>query len=578
MSTSTRDSLFELLESLKQKQLIKRLAISSPSESQCEKLLTQLKSFQNFYAGGIEAYLEKAEKLITDFQQNRHELPNYIGLPTNMHKGFLGEEYEDLEEIARPFLADVAFVLVAGGLGERLGSKNIKISIKCEIITGITFMEMYFEYMKAFSQISGKKIKLFIMTSGDTHDQTVNFLKEFDYSLWVDVHIEMQDKVPAIKDVELNLDVDESFNIQTKPHGHGDVHFLIKNSKIIKTWISRGIKYVYFIQDTNPFSLPCLPVLLGSSLKNNHLLNFLGVVRKTGEPIGALVTDETGCTYNIEYNIFQNYRKLKGFTEETGGFCKYPGNINCFLIEINEYQDILMKISDMKEFINIKFDKSDPKKIASSWRIECLMQDIAFSISDNSRIHVTIFDRNVSFTTCKNNINSGQIASSKGLSSDTIVECENDIYHRNLLILKHCGVKYFSSSLSKSMENLQHSLRVINDIPLLHTPRVFIHPSFGILIKDIRRKLNNVQFDEHSDFSLILKGKITLKDCTFGNVSLWIENKSETSDLTLSNLKLTGREENVLQFVHLEEHEKMEGDIRAYKVDDMSKVIKIVNC
>ena len=65
-----------------------------------------------------------------------------------------------------------AFVLVAGGLGERLGYPGIKISIPFELLTRKTFIQYYIEYILAFQSKycpENTKIPLLIMTSGDTH-------------------------------------------------------------------------------------------------------------------------------------------------------------------------------------------------------------------------------------------------------------------------------------------------------------------------------------------------------------------------------------------------------------------------
>lgn len=579
MSDNTREQLFQQLSELGQEKILERLNSQNPTEEQCKSLLEQLKSFDQVYFGGVKAYLAKARKLVNDFRESVLEVPEVMGLPKQITKICLGPEYEQFEDLGAPHLGEVAVVLVAGGLGERLGSKQIKISITCEIITGMTFMELYLEYLKVFSIRSGRKMYLLIMTSDDTHVKTLEFLKTFDYSDYVDIQIEKQDKVPAMSDLEATLDINDKWEIQTKPHGHGDIHFLIKQSGVIEKWAAKGINYVYFIQDTNPFSLPSLPVILGSTIRSQNLLTFTGVQRKPGEAIGALVHDEKGFTYNIEYSVFENFFKKNNTKEEVteGGFSVYPGNINVFLIEINEYRRALEGISLMKEFINIKFDKTDPKKIASSWRVECLMQDIAFSIPDVDRIGVCFFERNMAFTTCKNNLVTGRICSSKGLPSETIVQCENDIYLRNFMLLKHCGMSYKSANLSRSLENIEESDRFVEQIRLVPVPRVFLHPSFGVLVKDIKAAIKNLTLDGNGDLVLVLKGKINLNNCYFNNVSLTIDNCDKTKHFRFENFRLNGNPEDVLKFVSVTDAEKNDGDLRNYKVDDFGKMTKIVN-
>ena len=60
----------------------------------------------------------------------------------------LTNNYEEYQEKGRDHISKVGFVLVAGGLGERLGSSNIKISLVCESVSKMSFMDMYIAYME----------------------------------------------------------------------------------------------------------------------------------------------------------------------------------------------------------------------------------------------------------------------------------------------------------------------------------------------------------------------------------------------------------------------------------------------
>lgn len=510
-------------------------------------------------------------------------IPEVLKRPPNHHNVEIGDAYVQMEERARPHIGEVAVVLVAGGLGERLGSSQIKISLTCEIMTGTSFIDLYLAYLKAYSKISGRKMNLFIMTSDDTHDQTVNLLSKKDFADYVNIDIEKQDKVPAFKDLDCQLDVNENLELQTKPHGHGDVHFLVRNSKVLSKWKKQGVKYVYFIQDTNPFSLPSLPAILSISIDHKYDLNFLAINRRPEEAIGALVADQNNRTFNIEYNVLNNYynsRQIKEPVNENG-FCLAPGNINCFLIDINEYSRILEHINDLSEFINPKFDKTRDNALMSSFRIECLMQDIAHSIGNLNKIAVSEFSRDIAFTTCKNNLDTGKANLLKGLSSETIIECENDIYRRNYAIMKYCKTKFTTHKESMSFEELVDNQRQIRDLRLLYCPRIFIHPSFGVFINDIKSRLQNVVFDVSYDFTLVLKGNVVLENCTFGSISLWIENKSKdpNSVLEVKNMRLVGENSDVIDFVSNsdDENDPNHCQLRRYKVDQPEKIFYIVS-
>lgn len=64
-------------------------------------------------------------------------------------------------------------------------------------------------------------------------------------------------------DARLALDKDNGFALQTKPHGHGDVHALLHSSGLVRRWQAAGVRWVCFFQDTNGLVFRGLPAALG---------------------------------------------------------------------------------------------------------------------------------------------------------------------------------------------------------------------------------------------------------------------------------------------------------------------------
>jgi len=118
------------------------------------------------------------------------------------------ESFEHYEEISEDYLDRVGFVLVAGGFGERLGSQKIKIKLVCEVVSQTSFLELYLAYIEKFSKKNNKRLKLFLMTSDQTHDQTIDFLSTLKYDHFLDIEIRKQDKVFCFSDLDLNIDYD----------------------------------------------------------------------------------------------------------------------------------------------------------------------------------------------------------------------------------------------------------------------------------------------------------------------------------------------------------------------------------
>lgn len=75
-------------------------------------------------------------------------------------------------------------MLVAGGLGERLGYGGIKVSLPVNITTDMCYLQLYCEQIKKLQNASNmlagedKVVPLVIMTSDDTHSATVELLEK----------------------------------------------------------------------------------------------------------------------------------------------------------------------------------------------------------------------------------------------------------------------------------------------------------------------------------------------------------------------------------------------------------------
>lgn len=159
-----------------------------------------------------------------------------------------------------------------------------------------------------------------------------------------------QEKVPAFVNNEAKFSLinkDGKLQIETKPHGHGDIHTLLYQHGIVQDWHNQGKKWIIFFQDTNPLIFRSLPAFLGVSIERKYEYNSITINRKPGEAVGAITTlihrqTKQKLTLNVEYNQLES---LFNGSEPTNddGYSKYPGNINCFAIKIDKYKDVLAR-------------------------------------------------------------------------------------------------------------------------------------------------------------------------------------------------------------------------------------------
>jgi len=139
-------------------------------------------------------------------------------------------------------------------------------------------------------------IPLVIMTSGDTDPLTRQLLKDSDNFGFEEGQLQIvcQDKVAALKDSNAGLSIskDSRWEIETKPHGHGDVHHLLYREGHVENWVKEGKKHVVFLQDTNALVINSILPTLGVSIKKGFHMNSICIPRLAGEAAGAITSLE----------------------------------------------------------------------------------------------------------------------------------------------------------------------------------------------------------------------------------------------------------------------------------------------
>ena len=119
-------------------------------------------------------------------------------------------------------------------------------------------MQYYAEYALACKEAALRRnpsldratfyVPFAIMVSDDTHDRTVKLLESHNYfGLGKErVDIIKQENVPAMMDNSARLAFKDG-KIETKPHGHGDIHNLLFDSGVAVKCQTMGKEWMIFI-------------------------------------------------------------------------------------------------------------------------------------------------------------------------------------------------------------------------------------------------------------------------------------------------------------------------------------------
>lgn len=115
------------------------------------------------------------------------------------------------------------------------------------VVEDYSYMQYYAEYALACKEAALRRnptldradfyVPFAIMVSDDTHDRTVKLLESHNYfGLGKDrVDIIKQENVPAMMDNSARLAFKDG-KVDTKPHGHGDIHNLLFDSGVAAKW------------------------------------------------------------------------------------------------------------------------------------------------------------------------------------------------------------------------------------------------------------------------------------------------------------------------------------------------------
>lgn len=483
------------------------------------RLVSQLESLDDSYPdGGLVGYVTNAKRLLADSRAGVNPLDGWTpSVPQGEAFDVGTEAFDETEQSGLKEVGKCGFVLVAGGLGERLGYGDIKIGLPTELATETSYLQFYIETILAHqSQYAedGAKLPLCIMTSGDTNEKTVALLKKHNnFGMDEDqiTIVQQGDGVPALEDnnARIALDPTDRYCVSTKPHGHGDIHALLHSHGVAKGWAEKGMKWAIFFQDTNGLAFHSLPLSLGVSSKLGLIMNSITVPRKAKQAIGAIakLRHENGDvkTVNVEYNQLDPLLKASAdfpdgdVNDEETGNSPFPGNINQLVFELGPYVETLEATKGvMPEFVNPKYKDAEKTVFKKPTRLECMMQDFPTVLSGDasSRVGFTSLPAELCFSPVKNAVADGVALQAKGTAAGVAATGEADQYGALRRVLRSIGCAVEDASP-----------RTFAGVEIVPGPEIMFRADFAACPAEIRTRFTKPdQVTIAAGSSLVVKG------------------------------------------------------------------------
>lgn len=469
--------------------------------------LSMLHSVDASYPGGLSGYVMNARKLLSEAREEGNPFEGYVPhQPDTVDLSKIDRNYAQYEMVGADCFNKVGIVLVAGGLGERLGYNGIKLGIPFEVLGDTTYLAYYAACIKAMEKRMNmpRPVPFVIMVSEDTRAGTMAALEENAYYglRREQVHVLKQELVPALADNDGALALKDPYQLILKPHGHGDIHMLLYTSGLAAQLKAQGIEHLMFIQDTNGQVFNAMPAALGVSVLKQFDFNSVAVNRVPGEAVGALarlVRDDGELTLNVEYNQLDPLLRAtvspEGDVPNEQGFSMFPGNINVLVVRMESYLRILNQSQGIiAEFVNPKYADDAKTAFKKPTRLETMMQDLPKLFGAEEKVGVTIFDRIWCFSPNKNNITDAAAKHAAGGPPESAATAESDFYRANRYKLMVANVAVAESDPQEVL-----------GVPFTPGPKVVLHPSFAMTLSEVREKLSGGRISDEA--TLILEGQ-----------------------------------------------------------------------
>ena len=511
--------LADLLLSIDQHHLFSKWELPGSNDDKKHAFFSQIKELHESYnvPGGLRAYIANAKKLLESAKNGENPLAGWTPeVPTGASLEPLSPEYEAYENVGLKEIGCCGFVLVAGGMGERLGYSGIKIELPTETTSGTSYIKLYCSQILAMQRKyaqHGMKLPLAIMVSEDTCARTIALLETENYFglEQSQVTILKQGKVPALTNNAAQIASASAYVIDAKPHGHGDVHSLMHSTGTAAKWKSTGVKWCIFFQDTNGLAFITLPAMIGVSVSLDLDVNSLAIPRYAKQAVGAVTklthTDGRQMTINVEYNQLDPMLRATvspagDVNDKSTGLSMYPGNINHLVFRMGSYESTLQNTNGaIEEFVNPKYSDSSKTSFKKPTRLECMMQDYPKLLGQESKVGFTLAPSWICYSPCKNNPEDAAASAAAGVPAGSAYQAESDMYAVYASVLRKLGANVPPAA--------PRSFLGIFACP---GPCISVSPSSAVFLSDIQRLFPNpLAIDISSRSTLIVQGDVVIR-------------------------------------------------------------------
>ena len=317
----------------------------------------------------------------------------------------------------------VGAVLLAGGMGTRLGSDNPKGMYNIGLTKEVYIFQRLIDNLMDVVREADAWVPLYVMTSDKNHDATVKFLKEHDYFGYQKEYITffMQEMAPAC-DYQGKVYMEEKWKISTSPNGNGGWYSSMYKWGVAQKAMEDGVEWLNVFAVDNVLQRIADPCFVGAVIENQCAAG-AKVVRKCApdEKIGVICLED-GRPSIVEY--YELTEELMNAKDENGDPAYYFGVILNYLFRVADLEKIREKklplhiVEKKIPYLNGEGEKVKPET-PNGYKFEQLVLDMIYELDSCLPFEV---ERKKEFAPIKNATGVDSVESARALCKENGIE------------------------------------------------------------------------------------------------------------------------------------------------------------
>lgn len=237
----------------------------------------------------------------------------------------------------------VAAVLLAGGMGTRLGSDDPKGMYNVGLTRELYIFQCLMNNLTDVVKQAGRYIHLFVMTSDRNHEATVNFLTEKKFFGYREEYVHFfKQEMTVVMDDGGKIIMEDKGRLSLSPNGNGGWFLSMRNAGLTDFAKREGVEWLNIFAVDNVLQRIADPCFVGAVIQKECVAG-AKVVKKSApdEKVGAMCLED-GRPSIVEY--YEMTDELMNAKDEKGEPAYNFGVILNYLFNVEE----LLRISDEK--------------------------------------------------------------------------------------------------------------------------------------------------------------------------------------------------------------------------------------